>query len=294
MRRSIATILRRVYPRVCGGTSATPLWTPATRRLSPRMRGNLCEQRPCAGWLASIPAYAGEPDSLPELTRQASVYPRVCEGTTNIVASVHSVIRLSPRMRGKLPTQPYPAAPATSIPAYAGEPPNCCLIYTLWCVYPRVCGGTQKAMMKAQVRKRLSPRMRGNRRPYPASGRHRGSIPAYAGEPPANCAVDRTGTVYPRVCGGTQWGMASPDEHEVNLSPRMRGNPGVQPGGGLRHPSIPTYAGKSSYTAAAGLSSGVYPRVCGGTVQSDQFQRHAGRLSPRMRGNRLDQGGKGG
>ena len=56
-RRSI----KRVYPRVCGGTVSGTDYTPITGGLSPRVRGNLgtpTHKEPLAG---SIPACAGEP-----------------------------------------------------------------------------------------------------------------------------------------------------------------------------------------------------------------------------------------
>ena len=61
-----ASITRRtsrttVYPRVCGGTTASPLPSAHWRGLSPRVRGNHSESRVCHTLLGSIPACAGEP-----------------------------------------------------------------------------------------------------------------------------------------------------------------------------------------------------------------------------------------
>ena len=53
--------MRRVYPRVCGGTRDDVRVLAASDGLSPRMRGNrsiVSHTQPCSG---SIPAYAGEP-----------------------------------------------------------------------------------------------------------------------------------------------------------------------------------------------------------------------------------------
>ena len=60
LRRSIAAILRPVYPRVCGGTPAAQYSGNTAPRLSPRMRGNRLRGRHLPGGAASIPAYAGE------------------------------------------------------------------------------------------------------------------------------------------------------------------------------------------------------------------------------------------
>ena len=54
--------------------------------------------------------------------------------------------------------------------------------------------------------------------------------------------------------------------------------------------SIPACAGEPPGSTAAGRRPRVYPRVCGGTTEGiDVDQRHTG-LSPRVRGNRIDDG----
>ena len=53
--------MRRVYPRVCGGTQNGSLSTPLGTGLSPRVRGNLLRTAPCSVLVGSIPACAGEP-----------------------------------------------------------------------------------------------------------------------------------------------------------------------------------------------------------------------------------------
>ena len=69
----------------------------------------------------------------------------------------------------------------------------------------------------------LSPRGRGNPNRATDTRYDYGSIPAWAGEPPAKYATMRRRTVYPRVGGGTGvpigW-LAQPQ----GLSPRGRGN----------------------------------------------------------------------
>ena len=52
-----------VYPRVCGGTPATPSPRPMWQGLSPRVRGNLPHRDDRRGGSGSIPACAGEPTS---------------------------------------------------------------------------------------------------------------------------------------------------------------------------------------------------------------------------------------
>ena len=111
-----------------------------------------------------------------------------------------------------------------SIPACAGEPPNGRAAASDRKVYPRVCGGTVRATPTLCRRQGLSPRVRGNRLFHHPGGRHRGSIPACAGEPRVIRKALADAGVYPRVCGGTEKG-------EIlavligGLSPRVRGNP---------------------------------------------------------------------
>ena len=74
--------VRRVYPRVCGGTSRRGAVFVLIWGLSPRVRGNRRRRRlprRCGG---SIPACAGEPWTSSRLTSSGGVYPRVCGGTS--------------------------------------------------------------------------------------------------------------------------------------------------------------------------------------------------------------------
>ena len=50
------------------------------------------------------------------------------------------------------------------------------------------------------------------------------------------------------------------------LSPRVRGNPGVRLPGGSKRGSIPACAGEPARWGPSSCRRGVYPRVCGGTV----------------------------
>ena len=56
-----ACATKRVYPRVCGGTTAGHPVPGTSRGLSPRVRGNLRHERRFFFRLGSIPACAGEP-----------------------------------------------------------------------------------------------------------------------------------------------------------------------------------------------------------------------------------------
>ena len=90
--------------------------------LSPRVRGN-----PPLAWRSavasrSIPACAGEPQSLRPPAAAAPVYPRVCGGTVRIWPLPVMLKGLSPRVRGNPLTTGVRASGNRSIPACAGEP----------------------------------------------------------------------------------------------------------------------------------------------------------------------------
>ena len=197
---------------------------PVSPGLSPRVRVN----RQVAGGsgvaLLSIPACAGEPDTVLNTGIARTVYPRVCGGTKRTRHTAGSSPGLSPRVRGN-PKAGVIAMPAAglsprvrgnlrhrrsempnpgSIPACAGEPRRRWETRRTRMVYPRVCGGTLERPGAQGYAKGLSPRVRGNpghRRCH--SGRIR-SIPACAGEPGVRLMVAGIFTVYPRVCGGTR------------------------------------------------------------------------------------------
>ena len=172
-----------VYPRACGGTSASRWVCPAMRGLSPRVRGNHGDKPRELDIIWSIPARAGEPTAAPPPPRSAWVYPRACGGTSSPAMPVGMVLGLSPRVRGNHNVCPQSAAVLGSIPARAGEPVDCGMAYAIDGVYPRACGGTPSAPAPTVDGRGLSPRVRGNRTAGVRSGARLRSIPARAGEP---------------------------------------------------------------------------------------------------------------
>ena len=132
----------RVYPRVGGGTLASPAVSAASSGLSPRGRGNLHH----LGWPGScrrsIPAWAGEPRHQLATPRYPGVYPRV-GGGTGLMRLVYMMgSGLSPRGRGNRGRCPGRTDNQGSIPAWAGEPSSSTSIGCGYTVYPRVGGGT--------------------------------------------------------------------------------------------------------------------------------------------------------
>ena len=213
----------RVYPRVCGGTSAPMRVVCGLSGLSPRVRGNLSiSAYPVIG-KRSIPACAGEPQGGVVKRFRGKVYPRVCGGTDYDGNVLDAATGLSPRVRGNLAAlgDNYPCV--GSIPACAGEPYPCSGSCGVSGVYPRVCGGTARRPGDLQAVRGLSPRVRGNRSyPDPCFMSSR-SIPACAGEPSFTGVSCIYVQVYPRVCGGTAIVSVAVIIYS-GLSPRVRGN----------------------------------------------------------------------
>ena len=112
----------RVYPRACGGTPSVNRALYSNQGLSPRMRGNRLLRGYGTAKTRSIPAHAGEPDSIPRRPSWRRVYPRACGGTVIAGAGVSVMAGLSPRMRGNRAKRDARRAQAGSIPAHAGEP----------------------------------------------------------------------------------------------------------------------------------------------------------------------------
>ena len=173
-----------VYPRVCGGITASVHLFPAVQGLSPRVRGHPCPARPALSEARSIPACAGASRAGPHLVGSGGVYPRVCGGITAHLRAGHRRGGLSPRVRGHRPLQLDVAERLRSIPACAGASTHALPGCSASGVYPRVCGGI---IDRLKVRYRvggLSPRVRGHRKETTKSLTKQRSIPACAGASP--------------------------------------------------------------------------------------------------------------
>ena len=130
---------------------------------------------------------------------------------------------LSPRLRGNHGRVPGSALALGSIPAPAGEPFRRLLLFLLFKVYPRACGGTVYYDDDVDNQEGLSPRLRGNHCGGQGGVCPRRSIPAPAGEPILLIGEPVVGRVYPRACGGTV--VRSSLVHiGQGLSLRLRGN----------------------------------------------------------------------
>ena len=295
----------QVYPRVCGGTPRRAAAPGQGMGLSPRVRGNQRPNEPLQIQAGSIPACAGEPRAGRAATPIRWVYPRVCGGTYWQPSHPAEWEGLSPRVRGNRNSAGASATATGSIPACAGEPRV--LSSSLWrpAVYPRVCGGTWAAAVRADTCAGLSPRVRGNPATASIAADSRGVYPRVCGGTPdfrpgrraenglsprvrgnpatASIAADSRG-VYPRVCGGTTGILAIVDA-DSGLSPRVRGNPTPCPPAAASNWSIPACAGEPDALSPSRSVKLVYPRVCGGTAVTPAGATVREGLSPRVRGN---------
>ena len=293
---------------MCGGTGSARKQYDGGPGLSPRVRGNLHPRYPDVLVFGSIPACAGEPVSAREPWLCPWVYPRVCGGTTLSDDDPRSVSGLSPRVRGNPLHLGVAPDSLRSIPACAGEPRTPHALRSARWVYPRVCGGTANGVRHDEAGRGLSPRVRGNPRPYRGRRPSLGSIPACAGEPTPPRTIGAYMWVYPRVCGGTPR-TSSSGTSPLGLSPRVRGNPSSPIAPRRRDWSIPACAGEPASgigtkwcmwvypRVCGGTSAGtwmfvaltVYPRVCGGTPMPPVCPAGITGLSPRVRGNHPEQ-----
>ena len=126
--------------------------------------------------------------------------------------------------------------------------------------------------------------MRGNQPQiawYPETVR---TIPACAGEPWCNIAINCTNSDYPRVCGGTVV-ICKLINHGQGLSPRVRGNHQPDLSATTHSGTIPACAGEPCPDLGVLSSHGDYPRVCGGTCDIGHLTSIILGLSPRVRGN---------
>ena len=152
---------------------------------------------------------------------------------------------LSPRVRGHRPDRWSIDVQLRTIPAGAGTPRfNCGSDFTER-DYPRGCGDTLDSQILYDLRKGLSPRVRGHPERLELQPLRPGTIPAGAGTPLTEDSLISSFRDYPRGCGDTEWPQVR--RYRLSgLSPRVRGHPerAVLPRG--RSGTIPAGAGTPS------------------------------------------------
>ncbi len=180
-----ANNVERVYPRPRGGAPTLSCRTCAIQGLSPPARGSRVCHRVLSEVLRSIPARAGEPLFSPAANNVERVYPRPRGGAFPPRLAMLMASGLSPPARGSRCPIPTRRRSSRSIPARAGEPSPTSGEPEILRVYPRPRGGASSAPSRTQAAAGLSPPARGSRIHITSRIDRHGSIPARAGEPPA-------------------------------------------------------------------------------------------------------------
>ena len=194
---------------------------------------------------------------------------------------------LSPPVRGSLFSPSWGQFRPRSIPARAGEPsppapPSCSQR-----VYPRPCGGADRARSVRASARGLSPPVRGSRHRAPGPTRPARSIPARAGEPYPTIAGSIQSRVYPRPCGGAPWTTRA-RRSPYGLSPPVRGSRLHAVLKLVERRSIPARAGEPAFLMPPIVLHPVYPRPCGGACHTSNRRRQLQAVYPRPCGGAID------
>ena len=244
---------RRVHPRVGGEAAESTQVRRDGAGPSPRGRGSRRQAGREARQEGSIPAWAGKPRSRVTASGSWRVHPRVGGEARASDAAPTDTSGPSPRGRGSLRQAVADRPVLGSIPAWAGKPEPWCRPRGMRRVHPRVGGEAQPCRRHAQDRHGPSPRGRGSLPGREARPERLGSIPAWAGKPCSCCRPGSDRPVHPRVGGEACRGPVGFDLR-AGPSPRGRGSLHDAQPEGRRAGSIPAWAGKPSWAAAASCS----------------------------------------
>ena len=242
-----------VHPRVCGEAPAADVDAWSNDGPSPRVRGsrevtNIQHLR-----RGSIPACAGKPRSHRHQGYRVRVHPRVC-GEARVGRVVQQPLDgPSPRVRGSRSCQPRDRVSPRSIPACAGKPRTSRTRNHRCRVHPRVCGEAVDQLLKLELDRGPSPRVRGSQDGSSKPSYSEGSIPACAGKPTRGGRSRSGPGVHPRVCGEARK-ISAEEARGEGPSPRVRGSR-------LDHQHLLRFLG--SIPACAGKPGSRAPRRCG-------------------------------
>ena len=232
-----------VHPRVGGGAALFVAPSGSWTGPSPRGRGSRARRLARPAPRRSIPAWAGEPCRTRPRRSWRRVHPRVGGGAGQIRKREGASEGPSPRGRGSLMDGRLGDAEPRSIPAWAGEPHSASRQRDSSRVHPRVGGGATIKSAQSQLFEGPSPRGRGSRRAHARTFAERGSIPAWAGEPPGGAAGVFVSEVHPRVGGGA-YTVSTRTVFAIGPSPRGRGSRERRATDSGPTGSIPAWAGE--------------------------------------------------
>ncbi len=170
---------------------------------SPRGRGNLDTGLGKTFSQRAIPAWAGKPSHLTDISALRAGHPRVGGETFGELSIRRHFAGPSPRGRGNLTGRGKTTGDAGAIPAWAGKPFVDQLMGVRDKGHPRVGGETCGVAGPGLEGRGPSPRGRGNRKGFCSRLVRKGAIPAWAGKPRQWAAVLRLTRGHPRVGGET-------------------------------------------------------------------------------------------
>ena len=247
------------------------------------MRGKpKIEDQEVLAW-RNIPAYAGKTRFRTPRLSCNQEHPRVCGENFIFVQHFCTILRTSPRMRGKLFSIIKKPIEFRNIPAYAGKtfvPASCAPVRK---EHPRVCGENVPIDFVKQHVPRTSPRMRGKRFSLRLRMSLERNIPAYAGKTRANSIHTPLKPEHPRVCGENVPNRARTPTAS-GTSPRMRGKRLQCWTHRRSRRNIPAYAGKTAMASPHVSMKPEHPRVCGENRRGVNGLIAFSGTSPRMRG----------
>ena len=169
------------HPRACGEHARRP-WPPIEiLGSSPRLRGTRVIHGVVPPMRGIIPALAGNTRPSRMTSNPEGDHPRACgeHGIHNHKG--HNTPGSSPRLRGTLRFEPRAIWALGIIPALAGNTRSRSSSTCICWDHPRACGEHYISWLSANSRAGSSPRLRGTRYARERVQRHRGIIPALAG-----------------------------------------------------------------------------------------------------------------
>ena len=276
----------RVYPHVCGAAVPARCVREQCGGLAPRVWGSLLVCR-CPGCpIRSIPTCVGQPLGMSDSSLAHRVYPHVCGAAS--LPTLDSVLGggLSPRVWGSLYPRCRWQSAAGSIPTCVGQPSMSSLLTATSWVYPHVCGAAKVMYLLKHNGLGLSPRVWGSHAARVIILLIKGSIPTCVGQPFSHGTLLLVEWVYPHVCGAA-WAVRIDPFVVLGLSPRVWGSPGQDNIRPMQFRSIPTCVGQPLSGRGRGITSSVYPHVCGAALDFEREAVVGLGLSPRVWGSRI-------
>ena len=268
---------------MCGEHAIKAAMNESSSGSSPRVRGTLYGRRVRRRPGGIIPACAGNTSAqlCADIARRD--HPRVCGEHPAVIAALNVEAGSSPRVRGTRLLGIGTGVGAGIIPACAGNTRDFWRKCSDVGDHPRVCGEHPRVFSVPVNAAGSSPRVRGTRAGRKQPHRHRGIIPACAGNTKRMVRMTFPRRDHPRVCG---------EHHSARMdcpsiagsSPRVRGTLCEAGSSVAARGIIPACAGNTAFSLAIPTWPRDHPRVCGEHRVVDYHLVANVGSSPRVRG----------